>query len=84
MQHPGEIPVNDVLIIKPSSSNKYLKYSGLAFQMFVLLGVGAWLGQKVDQWLNTSDPYFTILFILAFTGAFFYRLIKELNRKDEH
>jgi len=51
--------------------------------MFVLLGVGAWLGQKVDQWLNTPDPYFTILFILAFTGAFFYRLIKELNRKDE-
>ena len=51
--------------------------------MFVLLGVGAWLGQRVDKWLNTPDPYFTILFILAFTSAFFYQLIKELNRKDE-
>jgi F0F1-type ATP synthase assembly protein I len=71
------------LTIKPSSSNAYLKYSGLAIQMFVLLAVGAWLGQRVDKWLKTSEPWFTILFILLFTGAFFYRLIKELNSKDE-
>jgi hypothetical protein len=51
--------------------------------MFVLLAVGAWLGQRLDKWLHTSQPFFTILFILMFTGAFFYRLIKELNRKDE-
>ena len=51
--------------------------------MFVLLGVGAWLGQRVDKWLHTSVPWFTILFILIFTAAFFYRLVKELNRKDE-
>ncbi len=71
------------MIKKPSSSNSYLKYSGLALQMFVLLGVGAWLGQRVDKWLHTSSPYFTILFILVFATAFFYRLIKELSRKDE-
>jgi len=68
---------------KPSSSNSFLKYSGLAIQMFVLVAVGAWLGQRVDKWLHTSQPWFTILFILLFMGAFFYRLVIELNRKDE-
>jgi F0F1-type ATP synthase assembly protein I len=51
--------------------------------MFVLLAVGAWLGQRVDRWLHTSQPWFTILFVLLFMGAFFYRLVIELNRKDE-
>jgi len=51
--------------------------------MFVLLAVGAWLGQRVDKWLHTEEPYFTILFILVFAFAFFYRLVKELSRKDE-
>jgi hypothetical protein len=72
------------LKLKPSeSSNVYLKYSGLAIQMFLLLAIGAWLGQRVDKWLHTRDPYFTIIFILVFTGAFFYRLVKDLSRKDE-
>jgi len=51
--------------------------------MLVMFGVGAWLGQRVDKWLHTSEPYFTILFILIFAFAFFYKLIKELSRKDE-
>jgi F0F1-type ATP synthase assembly protein I len=55
----------------------------MAVQLFVLLGVGAWLGQKLDSRLNTPDPYFTIGFILLFTAAFFYKLVKDLNRKDE-
>jgi hypothetical protein len=68
---------------KVPSSNSYLKYSGLAVQLFVLLFAGAWLGRKLDEWLHTPDPYFTILLILLFAGAFFYRLVKELSRKDE-
>jgi len=65
------------------SSNQYLKYSGMAIQLFVLIGVGAWLGQKIDQKLSTPEPYFTIILILVFTGGFFYRLVKELSRKDD-
>jgi hypothetical protein len=55
----------------------------MAIQLFVLAGAGALIGRWVDQQLSTPKPYFTILFILLFTGVFFYRLIKELNRKDE-
>lgn len=68
---------------KPSPSNPYLKYSGLVFQLFVLLAIAAWLGQKLDAYMKTSDPYFTIALILLFTTGFFYSLIKELSRRDE-
>ncbi len=60
-----------------------MKYSGMALQLFALLAVGAWLGQKLDKWLHTAQPYFTIALILLFTTGFFYKLVKELNRKDE-
>jgi len=71
------------LTAKPSQSNQYLKYSGMAFQLFILLAIGALGGQKLDQVLNTSQPYFTIALILLFTTGFFYKLVKDLNRKDE-
>ena len=56
----------------------------MALQLFVLLAIAAWLGQKIDQKLSSSKPYFTIILILLFTGGFFYRLVKDLTRKDEH
>jgi FtsH-binding integral membrane protein len=68
---------------KSPSSNKYLKYSGMALQLFALMGIAAWIGQKIDKKLATSIPYFTVLLLLLFTGGFFYILVKELNRKDE-
>jgi membrane protein DedA with SNARE-associated domain len=71
------------LTAKPSQSNQYLKYSGMALQLFVLLAIGAWGGQKLDEMLKTSQPYFTIALILLFTTGFFYKLVKDLNRKDE-
>ena len=68
---------------KPAQSNRYLKYSGMAIQLFALVAIGAWLGQKTDAYVHASKPYFTILFILLFTTGFFYKLVKDLGRKDE-
>lgn len=68
---------------KPAQPNQYLKYSGMVFQLFVLLAVGAWLGQYLDEKLNTPDPYFTILLILLFTAGFFYKLVKDLSQNND-
>ena len=67
----------------PRQVNQYLKYSGMAIQFFVLVAVGAWLGQLLDKKLSTKQPYFTILLILLFTAGFFYKLVKDLSRQDE-
>lgn len=63
--------------------NQYLKYSGMAIQLFVLMAIGAFLGQWLDRRLESSKPYFTILLILLFTAGFFYKLVTDLNRKNE-
>lgn len=66
----------------PRQVNQYLKYSGMAFTLFILLGIAAWLGQWLDKKMATPQPYFTIILILLFMGGFFYRLVKDLSRKD--
>jgi len=55
----------------------------MAIQLFVLLGIAAWAGQRLDKVLHTKQPYFTIVLILLFTTGFFYKLVKDLGRKDE-
>lgn len=67
---------------KNDKSNSFIKYSGLGVQMLVTLGVGAWLGLKLDQYLNLKFPVFLITFIFVLFGGLMYQLYRTLN-KDE-
>jgi len=67
---------------KKDKSNSFIKYSGLGVQMLVTLGVGAWLGLKLDQYLNLKFPVFLITFIFVLFGGIMYQLYRTLN-KDE-
>ena len=58
----------------------YLRYSGMALQFFVLIAIGAWLGQYLDERLGTSKPFITIFLILLFSIAYFFKLYKDLSR----
>lgn len=67
---------------KSKPSNTYLKYSGLAIQLFGAIGLLGWLGYKLDQYLALNFPAFMLLFgFLAFGGMMFqvYRSIKRDN-----
>jgi len=60
--------------------NAYVKYSGLAFQLLVSIGVFGWLGYQLDQYLSLRFPCFMLLFgLLAFTGMMYqvYRSLKQ-------
>ena len=57
-----------------------MKYAGMAFQMLAYFGIGLFIGIKLDEKFNTDTPYFTILGLLLFAGAYFYRLIKDLEK----
>ncbi|MBK7232508.1 MAG: AtpZ/AtpI family protein [Saprospiraceae bacterium] len=68
---------------KGSSGNSYLKYSGMAFQIFVLLGTAAWFGQFLDRRFLTEKPYWTITavaisFIMIIIWLY-YNLKKEVE-----
>lgn len=65
---------------KPGQYNTYLKYSSLAIQWTLTIGLMTWIGYKVDQWLKTSLPWFTIFFCLAAFGGMMYQLVKAVNK----
>ena len=70
---------------KPKQS-AYLKYSSLGFQMAITVGLGAWLGNYLDEKYNTPKPYYTIAIVLVSIFISLYQVIKEvinLNKETE-
>lgn len=67
---------------KLKTYNSYLKYSGLAIQLLVVIGVFGWLGHWLDLRLKLKMPAFMLLFgFVAFAGMMYqvYRSIKRDN-----
>jgi len=59
--------------------NNFLKYSSLGLQLLFTIGVCAWLGLKIDQYLQLKFPAFLLtLTMLSFAGLM-YKLYRSLN-----
>lgn len=58
----------------------YLKYSGMAFQMIVVLLLAAYAGQWLDKHFNTTQPWFTLVLLLIGVTASMYIIIKTVTR----
>lgn len=81
-QKPEHKPSGKKKIV--SNANSYLKYSGMAFQMAVILIIGAVAGKKLDEYYQTERPYFTlILVIFAIIGAFYLTLKDFIFNSDK-
>lgn len=65
---------------KDKPTNSFIKYSGLGVQMLVTLGVGAWLGLKLDHYLNLKFPVFLLTFVFVLFGGLMYQLYRALNK----
>jgi Putative F0F1-ATPase subunit Ca2+/Mg2+ transporter len=65
---------------KKKPVNNFLKYSGLGLQMMVSIGVGAWLGLKLDQYLELKFPVFLLTFVFVIFGGLMYQLYQSLNK----
>ena len=54
-------------------AQSYLKYSGMAFEMIIIMGLFTYGGVKLDEYFQTPENYFTVagailgtIFALAF------------------
>ncbi|MBW8325630.1 MAG: AtpZ/AtpI family protein [Prolixibacteraceae bacterium] len=57
----------------------FIRYSSLAFEMVAIMGIGVWIGVKIDQWLDLGFPAFTLgLMILSVVGAVYHAIRKFL------
>ena len=62
--------------IAPQQTKSYAKYSGMAFQMGIIILLGTLLGQWLDTKLQTA-PYLTILLALFSIFAALYIALKD-------
>jgi len=67
-------------VLKKKQPNSLIKYSGLGLQMLAALGVGAWLGLKLDQYLELKYPIFLITFVFVLFGGVMVQLYRNLNK----
>ena len=66
---------------KSNQLKNYAKYTGLGFQILIALLLGFFVGQKLDEWVGTQNPWFTIASIfLSFFSSMIY-LIKKLPKQ---
>ncbi|MCG8329857.1 MAG: AtpZ/AtpI family protein [Chitinophagales bacterium] len=69
---------------KPDQGNNrkkvdaYLKYSGMAFQMGIIILVGTYAGKKLDEYFQSDQPIFTVVLALLSIFAALYISLKDL------
>lgn len=63
------------------NSNAFLKYSSIAFQMFLIIGVFSFAGYKLDEYQNMDKPLYTAFFGILGVGASLYQVVKQLNKQ---
>ncbi|MBI2281406.1 MAG: AtpZ/AtpI family protein [Bacteroidetes bacterium] len=69
-----------------NSLSQYARFSGVAIQMGVIIGVSAWGGKKLDEHFNLNKPYLTIVCSLTGVAIALYLIIREvikMGKKDE-
>ncbi|HHH49353.1 MAG TPA: AtpZ/AtpI family protein [Saprospiraceae bacterium] len=66
---------------KKHKPNEALKYSGMVFQMATIIGMGLFIGTKLDTYYGIENRYITLVCILFFGFLAFYVVLKDLIKK---
>lgn len=49
---------------KQKSVNAFIRYSSLGFEMMAIIGLGTFLGYKIDHWMENKFDGFTLGFMI--------------------
>jgi F0F1-type ATP synthase assembly protein I len=60
----------------------YVRYSGMATQMLVVIGGFTWGGRALDKWIATK-PLFTVIGSLLGVAIAMYLVIKDFIPKNK-
>ena len=72
---------------KNSRVNTYARFSGIAFQMTAIIGIGSFGGVKLDEYYPNKYSVFTIICSLVSIGIALYYVIKQVtdfSNKEDH
>ena len=62
-----------------SSTAFYARYMGLAFQMFVILLAGWFVGSKIDQYFQVEKPYGALALTFLLLFGYFYKIYRDVS-----
>jgi F0F1-type ATP synthase assembly protein I len=69
---------------KKQKLNNFAKYTSIAFQMMITIVLFSLGGFKLDEWLETKFPIFTVILTLIGVFAGIYYAIKDfINFTDK-
>lgn len=60
----------------------YAQYSSIGIQMLATIGLGVWVGRKLDEWQGNARPVWTIVLSLTAIGASLYLFIRQLPKQN--
>ena len=58
---------------------RYMKYMGLAMQLFVTFAVVLFIGKKIDGYFGNEKLYITMVLLLVSFIGIMYRIMKDLQ-----
>lgn len=61
--------------------NDYARYSGMAFQMLIIILIAVWGGTRLDKILERKTPVFTIVLSLLGVFAALYTSLKDFIKR---
>lgn len=70
---------------KAKQFNSYARYSGMAVQMFAIIGIGAFIGIQLDEKFPSGHNLYTIILSLTAVIGSMVLVIRQIisNSKDD-
>lgn len=65
---------------QPAGPPTWVKYIGLSFQLFSIIGGGTWLGWWLHQKSGMEFPLWVLVGCFLSIGVAFYQLLKSIQR----
>ncbi|MEP6615273.1 MAG: AtpZ/AtpI family protein [Ginsengibacter sp.] len=67
--------------VKNNNNSQMWRYAGLASQFLVSIGIGVFIGVKLDQWMKPGLPVFVWVLPLLMMAGIIFRLIKDTSSR---
>jgi F0F1-type ATP synthase assembly protein I len=68
---------------KGQSSVSAMRYLGLASQLFISIGVGLWLGWKLDGFFSFQSPWLIWILPLVIVVSSLIKIIIDTNKRNK-
>jgi F0F1-type ATP synthase assembly protein I len=63
------------------AAKSYARYTGIGFQMIAVIGLFTFIGYKIDQSRDSSQPLYTAILSLTGVCIALYQVVRSLRNK---